>query len=385
MNQLTRIFAAGASAFLVTACSSINTDDLLPDKSVEYRREAQAERNLEVPPDLTSARINDRMSVPDNFSASAANYSEYMVDRQLRGVEGGSGVAVAAVLPDNPTIEIKREGEQRWMVIDGDADAVWDRMLDFWQDQGILLVVQDPELGLMQTGWLENRANIARDFITDAVRGVFDGLYETAYRDSYRVRFERLDNSRTELFLTHYGMEEELVANASGEAENTVWAPRERDPELEVVMLRRMMVFLGAAEARAQAQLTAQARSGGTPRSQLLQGRDGVKLVIGDEFARSWRLVGAALDRIGFAVEDRDRSQGLYYVRYNDPAARTDSGGLLSSLAFWSSDEDPETEYRVRLAVEGNNTVVTVLNSEGQRDQSDTAKRILNLLAEDIR
>lgn len=383
MKSSYRTLGAMGSVLLLAACSSINTDDLLPDKSVEYKREAQAERNLEVPPDLTSGRINDRMSVPDNFSG-AANYSEYMVDRRLRGVEGG-GYVGSSVLPPNPTIEVMRDGDARWLVVDGDADAVWGRVIEFWQDQGVLLEEQDPELGIMRTSWLENRANISQDFVTDAIRKVFDGLYETSLRDSYRLRFERTGNGRTEVYMTHYGMQEVLATNRSGEAEQSVWTPRPRDPELEVVMLRRLMVFLGAAEDRAQAQLSAQTRGSAT-RTQLVQARDGTKLVIAEDFPRAWRIVGLSLDRVGFAVEDRDRSQGVYFVRYNDPAAAVESGGLLSSLKFWGDDKpEPETEYRIRLVPEGQNTSVIVLDSQNRRDQSNTSTRILNLLREQIR
>jgi outer membrane protein assembly factor BamC len=376
-----RIVAATCGALMLSACSSINMDEYLPDKSVEYKREKEAERNLEVPPDLTSSRINDRMSVPDNYVGVATNYSEYMTDRRLRGADG-EGRYTNAVLPKNPRMRIERDRDQRWLVIDASADAVWDRVLDFWQDQGILLEEQDPELGIMRTSWLENRANIKRDVITDTIRSVFEGLYETSLRDQYRVRFERVGSQSTEIFLTHYGMEEVAQANSQGQTETTVWTPRDRDPELEVVMMRRLMVFLGAADERARAQLAAAGRS--TARSQLVQGRDGVKLVVGEDFARSWRLVGLSLDRVGFAVEDRDRSNGLYYVRYNDPAAEVEEG-LLSSLKFWGDDKDPSKQYQIRLAQEGRNTVVTVLDENGQRDQSNTGRRILNLLREQIR
>ena len=93
-----------------------------------------------------------------------------------------------------------------------------------------------------------------------------------------------------------------------------------------------------------------------------------------------------ALDRIGFTVEDRDRSAGTYFVRYNDPLGEQDEKGMLSKLAFWSSDDEEDaTEYRIELQANGPTTNVIVNNSQGERDTTSTAKRILTLLEEQLR
>lgn len=374
------------AVFALSACSSYNVDNVLPDKSVEYKRETQAERNLEIPPDLTSDRINDRMSVPDNFGGVSTSYSEYVTDRRLRGVDGTRRVADGSVLPELKDLEIRRDGDLRWLWINAPVEEVWQRITDFWQDNGILLVEQDPTVGIMRTSWLENRAEIKRDIITDSIRRVFDGLYEVGTRDQYRVRLERAPNDTTELYLTHFGMEEQVVAEAGGKVENTVWQPRARDPQLEAEMLRRIMVFLGAADERARAQLAARGESD-APRSQLINTTRGVELRISDQFSRAWRLVGLALDRVGFAVEDRDRSAGIYYVRYNDPSREEADEGWLSGLAFWSKDDniDRVNRYQVRVGAATDGTVVRVTDEQGERDNSPTAVRILTLLHEQVR
>jgi outer membrane protein assembly factor BamC len=245
---------------------------------------------------------------------------------------------------------------------------------------------EDPTVGVMRTSWLENRAEISRDIVTDTIRKVFDGLYETGTRDQYRVRLERTERDTTEIYMTHFGMEEQVVQDPGGGVQNTVWVPRERDPELEIEMMRRLMVFLGAADERARAALAAGSRRQLT-RSQMLKTRDGVQLMIDDSFSRSWRLIGLALDRVGFAVEDRNRSEGIYYVRYNDPSQEEADKGWLSGLAFWSDDKkvDKVNRYQVRVSSLDDRTVVYVADDKGQRSESPTATRILTLLKEQIR
>jgi len=363
----------------LAGCSSLDTDGLIPDKQVEYKREQQAEKNLELPPDLTSSRVNDLMAVPDNFAGVGTNYSEYVVDRGLRG-QGGAMRTGGSVLPANPDMRIERDGDVRWLTVKADPDALWDRVLDFWQDQGVLLNEQNPEAGIMMTSWLENKANLSNDIITETLSSVFDGLYETGYRDAYRIRFER-SGEMTEIFMTHYGMEEKLAGENAGKT--IIWEQRPRDPELEIVMLRRLMIFLGAAEDRANAQLAAASKYK-KPRATLMQDEKGAKLLITEEFQRAWRFTGLALDRIGFAVEDRNRQAGIYYVTYNDPSASKSATGFLDSLKFWS-DEEQNNKYEIHVKTEDAVSSVYVHDDKGVVLNTVTAKRMLNLLQQQLR
>lgn len=369
----------------VAACGSMS--EVLPDKAVEYKRERQAERNLEVPPDLTSDRIDDRMSVPDSFGGVSTSYSEYVTDRKLRGIdEGRRRPAAGSVLPEIRNVEVRREGDVRWLVVDAPVEGVWQGIVDFWQENGILMQEQDPTVGIMRTSWLENRANISRDFITDTIRRAFDGLYESGTRDQFRVRLERTPDDQTEVYLTHFGMQEQVIQASGGGVENTVWVPRERDPELEVEMLHRIMVYLGAADEQARTQLAARGQRE-RARSQLINTSTGTQLRIDESFSRAWRLIGLALDRVGFAVEDRDRSAGIYYVRYNDPSQQDADKSWLSRLKFWGDDKDVDkvNRYQVKVGTSGDQTVASVTNDQGEADDSPTAIRILTLLKEQIR
>ena len=105
-----------------------------------------------------------------------------------------------------------------------------------------------------------------------------------------------------------------------------------------------------------------------------------------DDFDRSWRRVGLTLDRLGFAVQDRDRAAGIYYVRYMNPT-EVQEKGWLSKLAFWDKD-DPAAkaaEYRIAVKEAGGGSRVSVQSGDGKPEQSEVATRILTVLLEDLK
>ena len=369
--------------FILGGCSSNGLDKVLPDKQVEYKREVIADKHLEVPPDLTSSRIENRIP---GLEGGTTTYSEYSGVR--KNVGGGSLRSMGKeVLPENPDIKVEREGEDRWLVIKAPADAVWDKLLDFWQENGILLDQQDPTIGVMETTWLENKANVSSGFITDFIQGFFEGAYDAGIRDRFRIRLERGEEpGTTELYLVHFGMEQDFVTGATNEEDQIYWKIRPRDPGLEAIMLNKLMVYMGLAEEEAKARLAAAKEMKGV-QSRLVKGGDGVALLVSEPFSKAWRLTGLALDRVGFVVEDRNRSRGIYYVRYNDPMKGSEKGGWLSKLAFWRSNEkvDEAALYQVRVESADDGSRVTVLDDQGKALTSDTDLRILTLIKEQLK
>jgi outer membrane protein assembly factor BamC len=387
--KFTKVFFSGFILVALIGCESISSqmEEVLPDRKVEYKKSRQAERDLEIPPDLSRSSIRDDYAIPSTAgNGGSATYSDFM-NRGTRPGTATAGTMPGSVLPQMDDIEVRRDGDQRWLVIRAQADDVWPKVIGFWQENGILLVEQDPAVGVMVTDWIENRADIDSDFITDTIRSVFDGLYSAATRDQFRIRLERNgDGEVTELFLTHRGMEEQVVSGPGGSGDRNVWVPRETDHGLEAEMLRRLMVYMGVADQKASTTL-ARRQEAALARSQLIRNRDLVELQINEGFSRAWRLTGVALDRVGFAVEDRDRGEGIYYVRYNDPMRNEEDPGFLSKLAFWRDDSniDKENRYQVRLRPETEATKLLVLNEQGERENSDTAVRILTLLHEQLK
>lgn len=380
MNRILRTSASLIVMPLVLAgCST----SLLQSKRIDYKSARQIEHPLEIPPDLTAPSRDDRFAVPDVSPRGVATYSAYSADR---ATQPGTAASNVDVLAPQDTMHIERAGSQRWLVVAGTPEDLWPQIKDFWLELGFILNVDSPDIGVMETDWAEDRAKIPQDFVRATIGKVLDGLFSTPERDKFRTRLEQGKEPGTvEIYISHRGMMEIYPNEAK---DSTVWQPRPADPELEAEMLRRLMVRLGAEETRAQAAL---ASAPATDRAALSTMGDGqVSLDIAESFDRAWRRVGLALDRIGFTVEDRDRAQGLYFVRYVDPEAdnRSPKKGFLSRLAFWRSDDKPApagSEYRLHVQGVGDSARVSVLTREGGADNSATARRILGLLQQELR
>ncbi len=379
MNRSMRTSASLIALSLALAgCST----SLFESKRIDYKSAKQMPQTLEIPPDLTAPTRDDRFAVPDVSPRGVATFSAYNADRSAQ--PSAAGTADVLATPD--TMRIERAGSQRWLVVAGVPEQLWPEIKDFWLELGFILNVDSPEIGVMETDWAEDRAKIPQDFIRSTLGKVLDGMFSTPERDKFRTRLEQgKDAGTVEIYISHRGMMEIYPTEAK---DSTIWQPRPADPELEAEMLRRLMVRLGAEEARADAAL---ASAPTAERARITAGSDGqVSLSMEEPFDRAWRRVGLALDRIGFTVEDRDRAQGLYFVRYVDPDAdnKSPSKGFLSRLAFWRSDDKPVqggSEYRLHVQGQGEDSRVTVLTREGGADTSETAKRILGLLQNELR
>ena len=371
--------ALATAAVFVAGCSSIG----LESKKIDYKTESAVKvPTLEIPPDLTSPARDDRFAVPDTGGRGTATFSAYAGERSPEA----RGQQQSEVLPEVDKARVERAGNQRWLVVNGTPDKLWDEVKDFWQETGFLINLELPEAGVMETDWAENRARIHESGLRSLLGKVVDSLYSTPERDKFRTRFEPgREPGTTDIFISHRGMYEIYVTEGK---DQTKWQPREPDPDLEAEMLRLLMVRFGSNEKRASAEIAA-TKTKPVERAKLSPSIKGAgTLEVQEAFDRAWRRVGLALDRVGFTVEDRDRTKGLYFVRYVDPETdgQNKDPGFLAKLAFWKdSAPDAQTRYRIFLKESGTVTTVQVLSLEGGVDQSETSKKILNLLYDQLK
>ena len=217
-----------ASVIIMGGCSTIN--NALPDYRNDYRT-STIERPLEIPPDLVgSTKIKERLVVPDLESSDSTTPAQQVTTEV-------PAPPTSIVLPKSTLVKIKHEGNVRWLEVAKPPDKVWAKVKAFWVKNNIKLKTEEPQIGIMETEWLENRLDITQHGIRKHLDKVLDVDYSSATRDKFRVRLEPITAGTTAIYLTHKGAEK--VA----QGKNFVWQSRPSDHELEAEMLNRLKVF----------------------------------------------------------------------------------------------------------------------------------------------
>ena len=423
-NQIKPIILASLMALTLSGCDSIPFMNNTPD----YKGAGRA-RPLEVPPDLTSISSNDTYTVP----GGSTTYSEFS-----QGQEGPA--EKEKILPTPDSVHLERAGSQRWLVVQAPPEKIWPVIREFWAELGFAVRVENSDTGVMETEWVDPSSLTKDDKgnYLDKFQGWLDRLNTLANRQKFRTRLDRGENAETtEIYMSHRSVSDTpddgkvKVRNRLGEFD-TGYAPqtqartiaekeRADAEDLDAELLRRLMVRLGVEDQKSRSIM---ASSTSQLRASLSKAADGtMALAVNDEFDRAWRRVGLALDRVGFVVEDKNRSNGVYFVRYTDVDIDTspkDKKGLLDNLKFWGDDKkeekkpevsveakkdesslsdklkfwkpaekttvDPSKQYRVKVEENGETgSKVTIVDKEGNVNKSSTANVIINLLYEQLK
>ena len=356
----------------LSACKSVTSNDTVDYKSSGAVRGP----NLSYPPDLITAQADRRYIVQDGTATMSEYNAAVKKSVQLRN----------NVMTGIPGMRIARDGERRWLVVEKPAPELYPQVKDFWQENGFLLVVDSPSTGIMETDWAENRAKIAQDWIRSTVGGAIDSIYDTGERDKYKTRLEVSKPGETEIYITQKGAIEKCVTDSTQTCISTIWTSRPNDPELEAAFLARLMERLGMTQEQAKAMVSAPLGPK-TPKAKLIQeGSNTAYVELSSSFDRSWRDVGLALDRSNFTVEDRNRSNGVYYVRYVNPKDLGDTKGFFSNL-FSSKDDSSlkAKKYQVVVKSTGENSAnVYVQDADGKPENTPAGFQLLTLLTEQL-
>lgn len=419
-NVLYKIAGLSLLTLLLSACGFS-----IPfiDNSSDYKKGGVNSRPLEVPPDLTSVNSSDAYNVP----GGATSYSAYSQQQE------GQEVGVEQVLRSPDGVRMEKAGAQRWLVVDAPAEKVWPIVREFWLDQGFAVRVENADTGVMETEWIRSdKIKVEEDTRSYGERfdKWMDSLSGLADRRKFRTRLERGEKEgTTEVFMTHRTVAgtpddgKQKVQTQLGEidlgyrvdAKDRTVKVDQFEEDLDAELMRRLMVKLGVAESRAKEIAQNPVKE---IRAEVVKEDDqSVTLKLKDSYERGWRRVGLALDRVGFVVEDKNRDQGIFYVRYADvdiDDAPKKKKGLLDTLAFWKDDEeeienksrpkeedtvldklkfwkgkdetkDPSKKYNIKVSETNEGTQVNIVDADGKPNPTTTANRIISLLYDQLK
>lgn len=323
---------------LVSACGAFSSlDQVVPDNTKEYRK-AETLPPLDVPPDLSTDRINDEIAGNQKGTATYSEFEEAATNP----------LASKYNIETEVKPSLSGEGDKRHLIIPGVREVTWQRLLDFWADKGRDIKRKDYRIGLMDT-----------DIGSDDY--------------AYRLRMERGDTSKIA----------EVYIGAAGSEENN---------QKNEAMLRQIADYLGGLyqqDTVVKQEIEQSKPQVAAVNTVLVDEANGHQaLLIEQDLPDVWKRTGRVLDSKGFTIEDQDRSRGIYFVRYLDPFndAVKEEEGILSKLAFWKDDEDkaPEEYYYIKLISDAERTKMIILDAKEVRTSSDTAKRLLSLMQEQL-
>lgn len=356
---------------LMSACTSIK-DTLSGQNSIDYSSVVRTDP-LSVPPDLTQAAADPRYRAP---ATGSTTFSQFQA--QIKEGDSKVGMGQPQVLPSYPDMEVKRDGDLRWLNVKMTPDQLYPKIVDFWVDNGFSLAVNDPKAGVMITNWAENRAKIPESWLRQALGSVLDTIYDSGTRDKFRTIIER-DGAYTTIYISHQHMVE---VEYGVDKTSVKWENGREDPGLNAAMLARLMVSLGEGVEETRKKM-AQAQLNDQKPAVIDNIGTTATLTVAEPFDKAWRRVGLALDSGNFAVDDRDRSKGDFFVRYvdTDTGVSREEQNAFSRFFFGKKSPQVAQQYRLNLVQEGNITVVKVFDANNQQDTSETAKRILTVLS----
>jgi outer membrane protein assembly factor BamC len=393
---------------LVAGCGTTTSPTQIDYKSDSKSKQA----SLAVPPNMID-ETSDQRSLPPQSGATSLS--------TLQQVQAKAPTTDVSVVPPVSGMHIQRDGTESWLVIDDKTpDQAWPQIRRFWQEQGFLLVVDQRDKGVMETDWNETHAQINEGLIRNTLSKAMGNSYVASERNKYRTRLEANPKGGTYVFISQKGMQEALSGTNN---DSTEWKPKPNDPGLEAEYLKRLMASLATADSRAAAgstqsaplspagaQAAPSAATAGANSAAAKTAAENValsvqsptpdqsetsntsaqytadELTLGEPYDRAWVRVGIALDRSNFTVDSRDRTHGVYSIRYVDPKDMTSAEQGFWSQVFHGRTEKVAKQYLLNVrAVTPDQTRVAVVDDKGNIDTSRPAKEIMALVVDQLR
>ena len=384
-TSFTKIVLFALIVALASGCSWSKKDKEPKQKALTDYRESRERSPLEIPPDLSSDAAESSLSVPAYTQKPATAEADDTVPVVTKTVRPANKPASSGQSDGAPEMSIVRSGSQRWLVVQQSYSETWSDVRDYILSSGLALEREDKDVGIMETTWADNYAAGVLRGSQKFLNKYLGSIYTSASRDKFRIRVEpgRVEGT-SEVYISHRGMVEKIVENNNVDPVQTGWQATPADPSIEAEMLSLLMVNMGASEAAAGVSLAKANKA--ADRATIVKAENAQPgLIINNSIEIAWRRVGQTLDRVGFSVEDRDKSNWQYFVKYADPELHDKKPGFFSKMFKKNKGSVEEGIYQVLLTADGEQTKLDVLAKDGTAAPDKVVTQIVKLLYEQLR
>jgi outer membrane protein assembly factor BamC len=354
-------------ALTLIACEASNTGQRYLDVSLG--------RPLEVPPDLAKFETESNFDLPEGFSGD---------DKEVRDK--------VPVLAKVDTLQLQGSGDFYWLSVEEPVENLYQLVKNFWAIEGYGLIVDEPVIGIMQTEWIYRNEGDSEEDLSWWEKLLKTGDY-SASQDQFKVRIEREPTGGVgnRIYIAHRGTEivQEVRVDKQelDKYEDNEWHFRRNEPELEIEMLSRLMIFLGLHQDAVDIQV---AQSGlFKPRAWLERDVDegSPYLIMKDPYHVAWNRIHHLLQRMNFEITVAEFKGGLN--NKGTLAVETETVETVEDTGFFSfgdSDKRKTRRFKLRFSEETNDfTRVDLIAESGDPDTSTEGAEFLSMLFEQIK
>lgn len=302
-----RLMALVSLCLGLMGCSYLFGDEgHFRERAMDYKRAGSIEP-LRVPDGMESKELKQRYPIPaigDGHFYIPKDSDDLPKPQALVNVNEDAGV------------ELRGDGDRHWLVVNQPVERLWPQVKDFLVSNGLLLDFEDAGQGVMETRWLKPRPREEEPGFWASIWDFFSWGKENL-RERFRLTF-RSEAAGTVVDINH-------VQTRKGEdalplAADIDWSDEPEDAELVLILYNELLDFLGEGGRRVGFSVLSQDLTA-LPRYVMTWDGNGYPvLVINQDFNRAWQDVGTALSKARIAVEDLDRSLGIYYLRKKNPS-----------------------------------------------------------------
>jgi outer membrane protein assembly factor BamC len=305
--------------FFVTSCSIIGgPNGYFPEKKYDFLEE-EIETDITLPSDLDSPDTENHYPVGD--PSNLENVLEVPKPRQIFSSSGDSSV------------QLRRLGELMWIYIETLPSTSWPISKNYWDTSEYDVIKADP------------------------VSGEIDIDFSQSSKLQMRVE-HGIKEASTEVFLYK-------INKISGDIES--------DPEFVQMEMEKMIDYYADSLSNFTGTSLAAQNLNEMKKAKIFT-EDGMTVISLDlNFDRAWSSVSKALNAAEIVTNDRDRSNGTFYVSFAEKDERRFRlfGGRSSNDNTQNNQFGQSSQFEITITQENNKSYVRAISKNGNIDESE--------------